>query len=251
MPGFVSHTLMAQDVYNKLDNKNVNLDYMVTYSLGGDLSKYAKCRYDSHHKDMDKFIYIMADYIKERNLKANEKILGVLYGHICHYIMDDVIHPLVRSVSKSCIYGKHKHTLIEFYYDNYLVNKRYPIKKKEYLKNILNVGSDKDINMMLNYVYKKVYQTDKISRYYDFNLFLYCRLKEMYQFFGNTINKIIGLYKFVNNNKGVNLLNNDYKINYHDSLRNESCDDLDSLYNLSIDLAYEYIKIVNKYLTNK
>ena len=30
MPGFVSHTIMAKDVYDKLNNKDVNLNYMMT-----------------------------------------------------------------------------------------------------------------------------------------------------------------------------------------------------------------------------
>ena len=142
MPGFVSHTVMARDVYHRLKNKCANLDYMVTYSLGGDLSKYAKCRYETHHKDMDKFIYNMADYIKENNLINNKDIMGVLYGHICHYVMDSIIHPLVRKVDKSCISNRHNHTLIEVYYDNYLVNYRYQIDKSEYLKNgILKIKS--------------------------------------------------------------------------------------------------------------
>ena len=233
MPGFVSHMVMARDVYNKLDNKYVNLDYMIAYSLGGDLSKYSKCRYNSHHKDMDKFIYTMADYIKENNLINNEKIMGVLYGHICHYIMDDTIHPLVRSIDKSCIYGKNKHTLIELYYDNYLVNKRYHIKKKAYLKNTLMVCNNKDVDMMIDYVYGKVYYTNKLAKYYHFNLFLYRRLKNIYQVFGDMVDKVRGLNRFVNNNKDV--INNNYE-------------SLTDLYDLSVELAYHYIMHVNKYL---
>ena len=233
MPGFVSHMVMARDVYNKLDNKYVNLDYMIAYSLGGDLSKYSKCRYNSHHKDMDKFIYTMADYIKENNLINNEKIMGVLYGHICHYIMDDTIHPLVRSIDKSCIYGKNKHTLIELYYDNYLVNKRYHIKKKKYLKNKLKVQNDKEINIMLDYVYNKVYHVNNLAKYYHFNLFLYRRLKNIYQVFGDMVDKVRGLNRFVNNNKDV--INNNYE-------------SLTDLYDLSVELAYHYIMNVNKYL---
>ena len=37
MPAYVSHTIMARDVYKNLNNKKVSLDYMITYSLGGDL----------------------------------------------------------------------------------------------------------------------------------------------------------------------------------------------------------------------
>ena len=56
MPAYISHTLMARDVYNKLDN-DVNLNYMITFSLGGDLCKYSKCRKDSHNIKQKEFIY--------------------------------------------------------------------------------------------------------------------------------------------------------------------------------------------------
>ena len=124
MPGFISHTVMARDVYNEI-NRKCSLEYILTYSLGGDLCKYAKCRYDSHHKDMDKFIYNMADYIKDNNLLDDKEVMGVLYGHICHYIMDSIIHPLVRKMDKECLNNKKNHTLIEEYYDTYLVKIKY------------------------------------------------------------------------------------------------------------------------------
>ena len=248
MPGFVSHTVMAKDVCNKLNNKHVNFDYMVTYSLGGDLCKYAKCRYDSHHKDMDKFIYDMADYIKDNNLINDKKVMGVLYGHICHYIMDKTIHPLVRIVDKSCIKNKHNHTLIEVYFDNYLVNYRYHISKQEYLKKgILKTKSNDKINRMIDC--RDVYNTNSVSRYYRFNLFLYKMLKNIYIFSGDKLtNKLMELDKFISSNKNIDLVNLSNEIKYKDSLRNVCNDDLDTLYDISIEEACEYIKNINKYL---
>jgi hypothetical protein len=230
MPGFVSHTVMARDVYNKLKDKNVSIDYMMTYSLGGDLSKYAKCRYDTHHKDMDKFIYEMARYIKDNKLIDDEKVMGVLYGHICHYVMDDTIHPLVRRTCKECIKNKHNHTLVELFYDNYLVH----FKKKEYLKKgILNTRSNKVIDKMLNTIYSDIYNTKGVANYYKGNLFLYKTLRNIYIIFGERIiDNIRGLDRFTKKNPNIydNTLESDYK--------------------LSIDLACEYIKNVNNFLKN-
>ncbi len=250
MPGFVSHTVMARDVYNTIDKNKVDIDYMISYSLGGDLCKYAKCRYDSHHKDMDKFIYTMADYIKENNLVNNKEIMGVLYGHICHYVMDCMIHPLVRMIDKVCIKNKHNHTLIEEYYDSYLVKERYEIEKKEYLKKrVLKAKANRKISKMLDYVYTKVYNTQKVSIYYNLNLLLYRLLSKIYIIFSKGfIEKIIGLNRFLDNNKSVDIFNEDNKIMYKDYLRNECSNSLMSLYEESIDVAREYIKNINNYL---
>ena len=250
MPGFVSHTVMARDVYKKIDNNKVNLNYMMTYALGGDLCKYAKCRYDSHHKDMDKFIFVMADYIKDNNLINDKDIMGVLYGHICHYIMDNVIHPLVRAIDKKCINNKNNHSSIEECYDNYLVEGRYKIKKNDYLKKgILKVKNNKKITKMLNYVYKEVYDTNNVSRYYKFYLFLYRLLSRVYIIFSEKIiEKIIGVNRFLRNNKEIDLYNDNNKIKYKDCLNDDCYEDLMSLYNDSVDIAYEYINNINKYL---
>ena len=160
MPGFISHTVMAKDVSKKM---HIDNDYMITYSLGGDLCKYAKCRYDSHHKDMDKFIYKMADYIKDNDLVNDKGAMGVLYGHICHYIMDDTLHPLIRKIAKSCVKNKHNHMLIEYYYDDYLVNVRCGLKKREYLNNTSFVKSNKTIDQMIDDVYLEVYKSGLVS----------------------------------------------------------------------------------------
>lgn len=249
MPGFVSHTVMSRDIYKKLNNKNINLDYMITYSLGGDLTKYSKCRYDTHHIDKDKFIYYLADYIKNNNLLNDYDLISVLYGHICHYVMDDIIHPLVRKVARECIKNKHNHALIEEYYDSYLVNLRYKINKRKYLKGTkLNNKINKKIKNMLDDTYIKVYHTKNITKYYRFNIFLYKILRYLYLIID--IDKLSGLNKFIKKNNNISLNNDDNKISYNDYIGYKCYDSLEELYHDSITIAYEYIENINKYLTN-
>ena len=250
MPGFISHTVMAHDVYQRLKYKNVNLEYMTTYSLGGDLSKYAKCRYDSHHKDQDKFIYNMADYIKSNDLVNDREIMAVLYAHICHYIMDDVIHPLVRKVDKTCARNKKNHTLIEEYYDTYLVQKIIKVSKRKYANGrIISAKVGKKISKMLDFVYYETYTTKKVSKYYKFNLFLYRILRNIYRLFGTKIvGKIMGLDKFLLVNKKIDLVNDNGGISYQNSLLEDQNLSLMELYDESVLLALEYIKAINKYL---
>jgi len=237
MPAYISHTLMARDVYNRLDNKEVNLDYMVTFSLGGDLCKYSKCRKDSHNIKQKEFIYNMADYLKENNLKEDSMLLGVLYGHICHYVMDDMLHPLIRNIDKSCVKNKNNHTLIEGYYDNYLLNKKLNISVDKYDNRVLFKGRvNKNVSNMINYAYKKTYDTNNVSLYYKFNLFLYKKIKYLYKIFKiNTLKKYSGFNEFKDNNRSIDLLN--YGVV-----------NLESLYNESVNKALEYIDEINKYL---
>ena len=50
MPSFVSHIELSKDVSDKLCFDNVLTRYASTYSLGGDLCRFSKCRRLSHRK---------------------------------------------------------------------------------------------------------------------------------------------------------------------------------------------------------
>ena len=246
MPSFISHTVMAYDVYNKIDKNNINLEYLLTYSLGGDLCKYAKCRYDSHHKYQDRFIDNMVRYIKENKLTTDKEIIGVLYGHICHHIMDNTIHPLIKRLESLCISNKHNHALIEEYYDRYLVKKRFKLDIKKYLKKrVVNAKVDKKIAKMLDYVYLETYSTNNVSRYYRLNLHLYRTLRNIYLIFNNNlIAKISGLTKFLNNNN-IDLINENNKITYKDYHKKECIDSLNELYDECLNRFMIYYKKIN------
>ena len=237
MPAYISHTLMAKDVYNKLEDKNVDLNYMITFSLGGDLCKYSKCRKDSHNIKQDEFIHSMADYMKKNNLIDDKELLGVLYGHICHYIMDDMLHPFIRKIDKSCIKNKNNHTLIEGYYDNYFLNKKEGINVDKYDNKLLFKGKvNKKVKDMINYAYNKTYNTKNVSCYYRFNLSLYKKIRYLYKFIKlDKLKKYSGYDVFRSNNKNIDLINYDTA-------------NLDSLYESSVNKAIEYIEEIYKYL---
>ena len=226
MPGYVSHTIMARDVYNKLKDKKINLDHMLTFSLGGDLTKFAKCRYATHHTKQEEFISKMYEYIKKNNLTADGEVLGVLYGHICHYQMDKIMHPLVYKIDKSCLKNKKNHTLIEGYIDNYLVNYKYHYMVNKYNSNEVFKGQvNKKISKMLDTIYLDVYNCKRISIYYKINIWLYKKIKYLYKIFGiKFLKKIYGYNKFRNNNQEINLSTN-----------------IINNYNESINEAYKYI----------
>mgnify|MGYP003292612585 CR=1 FL=1 len=76
MPAYVSHVIMASDVYDKIDNKYINKDYMLTFSLGGDLARFSKCRRISHKIKQEEFIDNMWKYIKNNGLDNDSRYLG-------------------------------------------------------------------------------------------------------------------------------------------------------------------------------
>ena len=251
MPSYVSHTLMARDVYDRLKRKDISLEYMLTFSLGADLSKYSKCRYDSHHSDIDKFIHNMAIYIKDNNLTNDMEVLGLLYGHICHYVMDETVHPLVKNISKNCLRSKRNHTLIEGYYDSYLVNKKLNISIDKYdNKFVLSGNVNNKIAKIIDYAYFSTYGVGHISRYYKFNIWLYRKIKYLYKMFSlDFLKKVSGFNKFILNNK-IDICNNNHHIKYYDCQNNLVCSGLSEVYDESIDRSIKKIKEIDKILKN-
>ena len=143
MPSFVSHIELSKDVSDKLCFDNVLTRYASTYSLGGDLCRFSKCRRLSHRKKKEEFIFNMINYIKENKLTDNKEVMGILYGHISHYIMDDTMHPLVRLIDKESSPVRMKsHTLIEGMIDSYIVKYKYNMEILDILKKYLTTYKD-------------------------------------------------------------------------------------------------------------
>ena len=250
MPAYISHTIMAREVYKRINNKYVNEEYMITFSLGGDLTKYSKCRRDSHNKLLDEFIYNMCMYMRRKNLTNDGECLGVLYGHICHYIMDTRVHPLVRKIDKCCEKNKHNHTMIELYYDNYLSKKYCDVTLDRHDNKALFKGKmNEKVCNMLNDTYKKTYDCEKISKYYRFNLWLYKKIRLLYKIFTfNFLKKISGMNSFLNRNKDIDLINEDNRVEYNNYENELNTNSLNELFNICVDDAVKYIKKVNNYL---
>ena len=239
MPAYVSHSIMALDVYNKLDNKNVSLDYMLTYSLGGDLARFSKCRRECHKVKMEEFIDNMWDYMKDYNLTNDSIYLGVLYGHICHYYMDMICHPLIRKVDKisKCVSVK-SHTLIEGYIDSYLVRERYNEDIEKFkTKHIFN-GKIRKIYKMINYVYVKTYGVKNVAFSYFLSIFFYSKIRLLFILLGKKILRRFSKFdKYMSINTDLDLVNRTKKIKYDNYLGNECCDSFMELYDKSIEKA--------------
>jgi len=243
MPAYVSHCLMAQDVYCKLDNKDVDKDYMVTFSLGGDLARFSKCRRISHKEKTEEFIDNMWNYIKENDLINNKEYMGVLYGHICHYYMDKVCHPLIRKVDKLSVnVGVKSHTLIESYIDSYLINIKLDRDIDKYDMKSLFKGRVSRIYRMIDNVYYKTYGVKYVSFSYFITKFLYSKIRLLFLIIGKkNLKKIFKFDKYIDKNNGIDIVNNGKKIYYKDYLGNDCNDSFMELYNKSIKLSIDRI----------
>ena len=237
MPAYVSHTVMANEVYRKLDNHNVSKPYMITFSLGCDLSKYSKCRNDTHKIKQEEFILNIVKYMKENNLTNDKECLGLLYGHICHVVFDETVHPLVYSISKSLIKHKHNHTFIEGHYDYYLASKKLNIQiNKLDNKRLFSGKVNKKISQLLDTVYDETYNTKNVSKNYCLNLYIYRGAKILYKLFSlKALKSLSGYNKFLKRNQNINFRE----------------DELNKLYDQSVNDAIIYINKINKKLYDK
>ena len=222
MPSFVSHIELSKDVSDKLCFDNVLTRYTCTYSLGGDLCRFSKCRRLSHRKKKEEFIFNMINYIKENKLTDNKEVMGILYGHISHYIMDDTMHPLVRLIDKESSPVRMKsHTLIEGMIDSYIVKYKYNKEIDEYLnKRMLIVGINRDGYKMINKVYEKTYGVKNVAISYILSKFVYGKIYLLIRLIGkNNLKKITGYDKFIAKNKDVIDRNNKIISLYEESVR--------------------------------
>lgn len=234
---------MAKDVYEKIDKNKVDLDYMLTFSLGGDLARFSKARRTSHKIKTEEFIDNMWQYIKDNNLINDKKYIGCLYGHICHYYMDLVCHPLIRKIDKLSInVGFKNHTLIEAYLDSYLVSNKLNNRIEKYNTKNLFKGKINKVRKMINNVYYKTYNNKHLSLSYSITKFMYSKIRYLFIIFGKNILINLSNYnKYKDTNKNLDILNENKKICYKDYLGIESNYNFEELYNKSIILAVNRI----------
>jgi len=128
MPAYLSHAIMADEVYHEALKEGffcsfVDYEGMKTFSLGTDLAYYSKksC-HSSHNFRTQDFFLCMLVYIKEHHLQENEKVMSLLYGHICHYFLDIYCHPFVyymeQGLSSDTLISNHM--LMEGFLSSYL-----------------------------------------------------------------------------------------------------------------------------------
>lgn len=268
MPAYLSHAIMAEEVYNKsINDKNlfkipIKISSLKANSLGPDLAILAEKikKYDTHNENSQLFFLNMIKHIKENRLIEDLEVMSMLYGHISHYFLDLYIHPLIYYQEKACQTKGiiHPHFLLEGYISSYLTSK---ILKKDYME----IKSDylgtinfknKNLTTTIKETYLKTYQDSNAIISYKIVL---KTLKSLDYLIKNnqiiTKDILIKLTKFNNFLKNNNLSatkitneNHNQWINlWNNTIHNESIMDL---YHKAISDTFEAIEGVNKYLYN-
>lgn len=243
MANYSSHIIMAEKLYCKLKNKdNINKEYMKLFSCGQDLTFLNRSYFkETHTGSSRKFFINTIKYIKDNNLQNNELVMSYLYGHISHYAFDITIHPFVGEVlneikSKSVI---KPHTYLECEMDKYLIKKYGKIDFSFMNRKIIN---DKVLRNMINTTYRTTYGFLNVSHLYEAYILLIKTLKYI-------VNKMYNSKKMLKSISRINSYDNNSKfIKYMNSSKILKKINMNNIFNSSIKLSLNIIKVTNDYL---
>ncbi len=281
MPSTVTHSYFAMDVYDKMpirakeiiqydkDDLKVfgqSMDALFFYSIFTPYKGKRIRLFNSYFQDnkTQEFFINLIEYIKYNNLEKDSKVMVFLYGLICHYISDSIIHPYVNYKSKKI---KYEHNLIEHFLDCYLIEKRDHVKPWKYnmmSNSFNNVLFTNNLREVINCVYKETFDINNMTKFYEKSV------KDMYWFFKlfrqDKTGIKIGIYNFldfVTREKifKLKLFSYHYKfktntfLNENHKTWSNPCDkkikctrSFDELYIYAVDEAIKVVKEVDKYL---
>lgn len=259
MPSYITHALMADKLYKvgiknlKIFKTPIDLNKLRSFSLGVDLSTFRVSNYISHNTNTQAFFLYMITYIKENNLQEDEKIMSLLYGHIAHYFLDVNIHPLVNAIDDNTKNSTmiSNHTLIESFYDLYLLDKN-NVKTSSY--NLYNKGitNDTGISKMVDYTYEKCYKRKKVFFSYKKIVSLFTIIDKITKglLSRDRLYSTSGFNKFLSSNELTknDLLNNNGREWNNKKTEKKVNKSFDELFDKSISDTLTAIEHVNKYL---
>lgn len=264
MPSYISHAIMGEQLYNEALSQNVITKIPISkeeikgYSLGADLAFLSpKLKNDPQNYRTRDFFINMINYIKENNLIENSHTISLLYGHIAHYFLDINTHPLIYYIESGCQKTSliPNHELVEGYIDSYLTQKILGKDIMDIKANYFNQPnlSNIDASNLLNSIYGEIYGDYSIIQTYKRVLYIFSKLEELIKSGLFPKEQLINISRFnqflqKNNLTTSEILNNNND-RFHNPVTGQICNQsFMELYNQSIEMALEAIKIVNNYL---
>lgn len=293
MPSSITHNYFMQDVYNKCDKKikdKIIIDEAKIFAQGPDIfyfynmcfgsksSKYRKMGNYMHKHKINLYFQNIIKYIIDNKLENNASCLSFLYGSICHYALDSVVHPFVfykTGVFKKGISSTYKynglHQEMEYYIDAYMIFQNEKVEAKDFkmYKHILKKRIiDNTTLKLIDSSIKNTYGYNNMGKIYNkcikdmrnfFRLFNYDHFgikKVIYSFIDIITPKI-----FIRKRKFSFYLTHNSKKHYLNLDKNEwnhPCNIYETydysfieLYIIAIERAYTIIKEVDKLIENK
>lgn len=153
MPATATHAYFVKDVFDVLPQKIssiANIGQAVHFTQGADALKFynywslyngKKIRhldYVFHSKNSQEFFICILDYIRDYGL-TDEDVFSFLIGHICHYVLDSMLHPYIiyktgmfRKDDPSTYKYNNVHTFCETFLDNDMIRRREKINPYKY-----------------------------------------------------------------------------------------------------------------------
>lgn len=263
MPGYISHSIMGEELHNELNRIDgskvfVSKEELRGYSLGADLSLFSKrIIKDPHDFNTRNFFLAIIKYIKENNLKENGSVMALLYGHIAHYFLDINTHPLIYYIECGCkkVGFLSNHDLIEGYISSYL-------SKKILNKNISEINAqyfnqididNTEVSKLLNTIYGEIYKDSQITISYKKVLQTLTLLENVIKsgFVSKEMLIMVSQFDiFLEENKlSVNEITNEKNNRFTNPVTGEiHYESFIELYNKSIEMTLNAIEIVNNYL---
>ncbi len=126
MPSYKTHSIHGELILPEIDKKvDINKDDLKAFCSGPDalIATNSQIFYLQHRYNTKSFFLNLIHIIKERKLYENSEVMAFLYGHLAHYALDIVTHPLIYYMTEG-IPKDHKldyHGLVEHYLDDYVM----------------------------------------------------------------------------------------------------------------------------------
>lgn len=171
MPAYISHAIMANDIYNnsindeKLFKSNVNLDSLRTFSCAIDPAELSRDLVKNPHSYYTQdFLIKIANYVKSNNLLEDENALAFLYGYMSHFFFDTSAHPFVYYIEKGCkrFSMVSPHSIVEGFLSSYYSQEILGKDLMQVKKTFFNKGNLKSVSQMMDTLFKESYEIHDI-----------------------------------------------------------------------------------------
>lgn len=164
MAGKITHALFAEELTNKTNIKNIDIESIKTFSCMPDYPRDKHINRIIHTKKTNLLFTNMFKYIIKNNMQQNTEVRSMFFAFISHYMLDSFIQPYIFYKTfyydekfKPSRYNR-KHQFYENYIDVYYIEKN---KLNKFYKYLLNKNFNKEILLLMDDV---IYKTFNIKR---------------------------------------------------------------------------------------